>query len=33
MAYSIIWETDMQKSVARAKSENKLVLLDFFEAG
>jgi hypothetical protein len=31
MAGSILWETDMTKAMARAKAENKPVLLDFFD--
>jgi hypothetical protein len=26
----INWESDMQKALSRAKAENRLVLLDFF---
>jgi hypothetical protein len=33
MAEKIIWEIDMQKALARAKSENKFVLLDFYNPG
>lgn len=33
MASSILWETDIDKAAARAKSENKPILLDFFDAG
>jgi hypothetical protein len=33
MANSIVWENDIDKAVTRAKSENKPILLDFFEAG
>jgi hypothetical protein len=31
MASSILWETDITKAIARATTENKLILLDFFE--
>ncbi len=30
MAKAVQWETDMAKALARAKDENKPVLLDFF---
>jgi len=33
MDSKIEWETDMDTAVARARSENKLVLLDFFNPG
>ena len=33
MAGVIQWETDMDKALSRAKSENKPVLLDFFNPG
>jgi hypothetical protein len=33
MAATILWETDMKKTMARARSENKLILLDFFDSG
>jgi len=33
MASSILWETDIDKAVTHAKSDNKPILLDFFDAG
>jgi len=33
MENKIIWETDMNKALSRAKSENKLILLDFHNPG
>lgn len=33
MAEKIIWESDMQKALSRAKSEKKFVLLDFYNPG
>jgi hypothetical protein len=33
MAKKIQWETDMGKALARAQTENKLVLLDFYNPG
>jgi hypothetical protein len=31
MAGSILWETDIKKAIVRATTENKLILLDFFD--
>jgi hypothetical protein len=33
MATKLIWETEMKKALARAKKENRQVLLDFFNPG
>jgi hypothetical protein len=33
MGKIIIWETKMNVAIARAKAENKHVLLDFFNPG
>jgi len=33
MAENIKWETDMDAALARARAENKPVLLDFFNPG
>jgi hypothetical protein len=33
MATSVQWESDLQKALAKAKAENKPVLLDFFNPG
>lgn len=33
MEKKILWETDMRKAMSRAKSENKFILLDFFNPG
>ena len=33
MAVTIQWETELDKALSRAKSENKQVLLDFFNPG
>jgi hypothetical protein len=33
MASSVLWETDFNKAVKRAQSENKPILFDFFDAG
>ena len=33
MGVLIQWETDMQKAMNRAHTENKPMLLDFFDAG
>jgi hypothetical protein len=33
MADSIIWESDIEKAVARAQTEKKMILLDFFNDG
>jgi hypothetical protein len=33
MARAIEWETGMDKALARAKAENKEILLDFFNPG
>jgi hypothetical protein len=33
MENKIIWETDMDKALSRAKSENKFILLDFYNPG
>lgn len=33
MATAIHWETEMDQALSRAKSENKPVLLDFFNPG
>jgi uncharacterized protein YyaL (SSP411 family) len=33
MANKIKWESEMQNALKRAKSENKPVLLDFFNPG
>ena len=33
MTDRIVWETDMQKSLSRAKSGQKNVLLDFYNPG
>jgi len=33
MEKKVIWETDMKKALARAKKENKYVLLDFYNPG
>jgi hypothetical protein len=33
MGKMIIWETKMDAALARAKAENKHVLLDFFNPG
>ena len=33
MAKSIEWESDLQKALARAKTEKKPVLMDFFNPG
>jgi hypothetical protein len=33
MAKSIEWEISMDKAFSRAKSENKHILLDFFNPG
>jgi hypothetical protein len=33
MTKRIYWETDMDKALARAQTENKLVLLDFYNPG
>jgi hypothetical protein len=26
-----LWETDIKKAIVRARTENKLILLDFFD--
>jgi hypothetical protein len=31
MAKTILWETEMKKAIDRARRENKLILLDFFD--
>lgn len=33
MAGTVQWESDLQKALAKAKAENKPVLLDFFNPG
>lgn len=33
MGNTITWETDFDSAVSRAKSENKHVLIDFFNPG
>lgn len=33
MGKTIIWETKMDGALARAKTENKHILLDFFNPG
>jgi len=33
MEDKIIWNTDMQEALSRAKSEKKYVLLDFYNPG
>lgn len=33
MGKTINWETEMEKALARAKKENRQVLLDFFNPG
>ncbi len=33
MAKTIAWETSMDRALERAKSENKPILLDFFNPG
>jgi len=33
MAHVITWEAEMNKALARAKAEQKTVLLDFFNPG
>jgi len=33
MATTIQWETELDRGLARARSENKEVLLDFFNPG
>jgi len=33
VAKTIVWETDLEQALARAKSEGKHVLLDFFNPG
>lgn len=33
MAEKIMWLTEMDSALERAKSENKIVLLDFFNPG
>jgi hypothetical protein len=33
MAENIKWETDMDAALARARVENKVILLDFFNPG
>lgn len=33
MGKMIIWETKMDVALARAKAENKHILLDFFNSG
>ncbi len=33
MAKTMIWETKMEIALARAKAENKPILLDFFNPG
>jgi hypothetical protein len=33
MAETIAWETSMDRALARAKSEHKPILLDFFNPG
>jgi len=33
MAKTMIWETKMEIAFARAKAENKPILLDFFNPG
>jgi len=33
MVKTIIWETKMDVALARAKAENKNILLDFFNPG
>ena len=33
MEYTIKWETAMDRALARAKAENRPVLLDFFNPG
>lgn len=33
MAAKIQWETDLDKALARARKEDKTVLLDFFNPG
>lgn len=30
MADKIVWESDLQKALSRARSENKYVLFDFY---
>lgn len=33
MAKTILWETQMEVALARAKAENRHILLDFFNPG
>ncbi len=33
MENKLIWETEMEKALARARSEKKSVVLDFFNPG
>jgi len=33
MGTTISWETDVEKAIARAKTEKRVVLLDFFNPG
>lgn len=33
MSKMIVWETDMDSALKRAKEENKPILLDFFNPG
>lgn len=33
MEKAVIWESDLQKALAKAKAENKPVLMDFFNPG
>lgn len=33
MAKTILWETQMEVALERAKAENKHILLDFFNPG
>jgi len=33
MANTIIWETDVKSALARARTEDKPILLDFFNPG